>query len=95
MPAKSLCQIKEILVGQAKDHRARTACTVIPTPEGAAAFTLGFAADNRGMEILRPDRTAPGLYGLVLGGGVILGPAADAVNRAIDNSALALKADTE
>ncbi|MDR0620492.1 MAG: P1 family peptidase, partial [Deltaproteobacteria bacterium] len=74
----SITSIEGLLVGHAENAQAKTGCTVILAPNGAAAscHNPGFAPGSRETDALKPANSIDTLHGLCLSGGSAFGLAA-------------------
>ena len=83
-PPLTLRDVPGIRVGHATDEVGRTGCTVVLTPDGAAAGVdvRGSAPGTRETDLLRPDAMVERIHGVCLAGGSAFGlAAADGVMR--------------
>ena len=71
----TITAVKGIQVGHAANRRARTGCTVVLCPDGAAAGVdvRGFAPGTRETDAIRPGRLVGRVHGVLLTGGSVFG----------------------
>ena len=71
----TITAVKGIQVGHAANRRARTGCTVVLCPDGAAAGVdvRGFAPGTRETDAIRPGRLVGRVHGVLLTGGSAFG----------------------
>ncbi len=75
MKNRTITAVKGIQVGHASNLRARTGCTVVLCPDGAAAGVdvRGFAPGTRETDAIRPGRLVGQVHGVLLTGGSAFG----------------------
>ena len=75
MKNRTITAVKDIQVGHATNLRARTGCTVVLCPDGAAAGVdvRGFAPGTRETDAIRPGRLVGQAHGVLLTGGSAFG----------------------
>jgi L-aminopeptidase/D-esterase-like protein len=74
----TISEVDGLLAGHAEESEARTGCTAIVAPQGAAcgACSPGFAPGSRETEAVRPEALTGQAHGVVLAGGSAYGLAA-------------------
>jgi L-aminopeptidase/D-esterase-like protein len=82
----TISEVDGLLAGHAEEPEARTGCTAVLAPKGAAGacWTPGFAPGSRETEALRPESLTGLVHGVSLAGGSAFGIAcASGVARAL------------